>query len=83
MNKGFATLVRECYRLARTIPWRGERDWDEVKYIIMRSAAMGVCTCEMRYDALVESELARVGFVVATRDADEAKKLCKALIVSW
>lgn len=87
MDKGFLALIRECYRLARTLPWRPDDpkkvDWDEYKYAIMRNAALGMTTCEFKYDARVEKELASVGFVVATREADEQRKLCKALIVSW
>ncbi len=86
MNKGFVTLVRECYRLTRCLPWRaedGSPDWDDVKYQITKSASCGCATCELKYDAEVEAELARVGFVVATREADEAQKRCKALIVAW
>ncbi len=87
MDAGFRDLVGECYRLARSIPWRPEqptqRDWDDVKYLIMRNATLGMKVCELKYDAKVESELARIGFVVATREGDEKQKLCKALIVAW
>lgn len=85
MDEGFLALVRECYRLTRVLPWRTDTgvDWDEVKYALMKSAAIGHTTCELKYDVRIEKELARVGFVVATRPADEQRKLCKALIVSW
>lgn len=87
MDEGFFALVYECCRLAKTIPWRPddpkERDWDEYKYGIMRNAAMGLRTCEFKYDPVLEVEAAKAGFCVVTRPADEQRKLCKALIVSW
>lgn len=87
MDEEFFALVYECCRLAKTLPWRPDdpkqRDWDDYKYQIMRSAAMGLRTCEFKYDPVLESQAARAGFVVATREADETKKLCKALIVAW
>lgn len=80
-------LTKECYRLARSLPWRPddkkERDWDDYKYQIMRNASLGQRFAEFKYDPTVEEACVRAGFVVSTVEADEHKKICKKLLVHW
>lgn len=87
MDEGFVKLTKECYRLARSLPWRDEdpkeRDWDEYKYAIMRNASMGERVAEFKYDPVVEQACFRGGFVVSTVEADEKAKICKKLLVHW
>lgn len=88
MDGGFVKLTKECYRLARTMPWRPEdakkeRDWDDYKYQIMRNASLGQRIVEFKYDPMVEQACFNAGFVVSTVEADEKAKICKKLLVHW